>query len=344
MGIDRPKICVVNKTKYFKEYSDALTRCLNEKNYETKLIEEIEYSHKPDVFIIVGAHLFKNKFQNYDNIIYIGIQTEQLPTNQAGAKLYSSGRYNEFLKLYKNYDILFEWSPINYHSYKTKYSNIYFSPFSYFQEMNYSDKHPFITGEEYDVLFIGKPTGINNRREKMLERIDNNFKLYPKSYGLWGEEKRNAILSSKICLNIHFEFSYVFESPRIYEYIVNKKFVLSETIMNSYPFEKGIHYKTFHDFDLIDKIHYYLENETERKQIENDAYKVVKNFPLINTVNHMIEVFELERYNKTNRKFRFNNKLFHYTGLSYFKDLTKVYPLEHEFVKILKKIFKLKDL
>ena len=108
MNNNHLKICVVNKTKYFVEYAQAITRCLNNANYETKLIKEIEYSHKPEVIIVVGAHLFIENFKNYDNVIYIGIQTEQLPTNQAGAKLYSSKRYDEFLKFYKNYDILFE--------------------------------------------------------------------------------------------------------------------------------------------------------------------------------------------------------------------------------------------
>ena len=341
MDNNRCNICVVNKTKYFKEYSQALTRCLNEANYKTQLIEEIEYSHKPEIFIIVGAHLFKDKFKNYNETIYIGIQTEQLPTNQAGAKLYSSGQYNEFLKLYKNYDILFDWSPVNYNSFKNQYPNIYFSPHSYFREMEYFDTNASISGDEYDVLFVGKPTGINNRREKILEKIDKKFKLYPKSYGLWGDEKRNAILSSKICLNIHFEFSYVFESPRIYEYIVNKRFVLSESIINSFPFEKGRHYETFNGFNLIDKINHFLDDEKSRIKIQNEAYQMASNFPLKNSVNDMINVFELERFNKKNRKYRFNNKLFHYTGFSYFKDLTKVYPLEHKLVKFLNKFMKM---
>jgi hypothetical protein len=207
--------------------------------------------------------------------------------------------------------------------------------------MEYFDTNASISGDEYDVLFVGKPTGINNRREKILEKIDKKFKLYPKSYGLWGDEKRNAILSSKICLNIHFEFSYVFESPRIYEYIVNKRFVLSESIINSFPFEKGRHYETFNGFNLIDKINHFLDDEKSRIKIQNEAYQMASNFPLKNSVNDMINVFELERYNKKNRKYRFNNKLFHYTGFSYFKDLTKVYPLEHKLVKFLNKFMKM---
>ena len=171
--------------------------------------------------------------------------------------------YKKLQKCIVNYDLMFEWSPASYRFLKSQYDNIYFLPHSNFKSMRYYEKYPDIK-EEYDLFFTGWSTGIHNRRAEILKALSDRYNIYPKYENLWGAEKEKAILSSKICLNIHFDNALVFESPRMYEYLANKKFVLTERISDSYPFIEGEDYDYFYVNNMIRKIDHYLSNPQEK--------------------------------------------------------------------------------
>lgn len=214
--------------------------------------------------------------------------------------------------------MIFEWSPASYRFLKNKYENVYFFPHSNIKAMSYLEKYKNIE-EKHDLFFCGWATGIGNRRTKILEVLTNKYHVYPKYENIWEDEKAKAIMSSKICLNIHFDNSLVFKSPRMYEYLANKKFVLTEKISNSYPFNEGEDYDYFYINNMIQKIDYYLSNPEERARIASNGYNKINQYMLDDSISIILERFLLEKWIRKSR--RTNSKIifFHKMGLHYKK-------------------------
>ena len=84
----------------------------------------------------------------------------------------------------------------------------------------------------YDVFFIGAG---NDRRGKIVEDLKKEGVTFapapiPQAYG--NDFKREMVLRSKLCLNVHFSEMEYFEKPRLmYDFFVNKATVLSEKIL-----------------------------------------------------------------------------------------------------------------
>jgi hypothetical protein len=161
------------------------------------------------------------------------------------------------------------------------------------------------------LFFTGWATGIHNRREEILKVLSNRYNIYPKYENLWGEEKEKAILSSKICLNIHFDNGLVFESPRMYEYLANKRFVLTEKISDSYPFIEGEDYESFYIHNMFQKIDYYLSHPQERNRIAKNGYNKISQYMLDDNIGTILERFILEKWIRKSRKQNIKSILFH---------------------------------
>lgn len=139
--------------------------------------------------------------------------------------------------------------------------------------------------------------------------------MYPKYEKLWGEEKEQAIMSSKICLNIHFDNSLVYESPRMYEYLANKKFVLSEKISDSYPFIEGEDYESFYINNIVQKIEYYLVHPEERNRIAMNGYNKINHYLIDDNIEVILERFILEKWIRKSKRQNLKNILFHKLGI-----------------------------
>ena len=203
---------------------------------------------------------------------------------------------------------------------KHEYANLVHFPFSFFDELTTSDLSAPVQEQKYDLLFIGEATGVDGRRERILNMLDRKYNLYPLKSNLWGEEKADAILNSKICLNLHFDNSLCCEYPRLGDYFANKKFVLSEKMYNFLPFIDGEDYVSFYEGQLCKTIDYYLANPNEAKLIASNAFDKFSKFSLDEKVDMLLSPLILEKYNRKKFDYRLLNSLFHKTGMDFLKD------------------------
>lgn len=295
------KVAVIGKGEYFKYYRDALVDAISRFGFEAKGFETLEYDYKPDVFLILNPIQFMNQKFYKQDFIYAGIQTEQISNDEVYCINMGMKNYEKIKSCLNKYDFIFEWSPAAYRYLKKKHENVYFFPHCNFPSMQYFNEYSEIE-EKYDLFFTGWATGIYNRRADLLNILSERYNMYPKYEDLWGEEKEKAILSSRICLNIHFDNALVFESPRIYEYLANKRFVLTEKISDSYPFVDGQDFISFYIHNIIDKIDYYLLHHKERNQIANNGFNKINQYMIDDKINIILERFILEKGIRSNRR------------------------------------------
>lgn len=295
------KVAVVGKGEYFVPYREALVEAIEEFGFEARGFDGFNYEYCPDVFLVINPiqymeeKLFKNDF------IYAGIQTEQISNNEVYCINMGRRNYERLKPCLSTYDFIFEWSPAAFRYLHQKHKNVHFFPHCNFRSMQYHEKYENIK-ESYEIFFTGWATGIDNRRANLLNLLSKNFNMYPKYENLWGGEKEKAISASKICLNIHFDSGLVFESPRIYEYIANKRFVLTEKISDSYPFVEGEDYESFYIHNVLEKVDYYLSNNEARERIALNGYNKINKHMLTDNIHIILERLLLEKsYRKTNR-------------------------------------------
>lgn len=327
------KIAVVSNTVFFNDYKNALVREIKNKGFEAVALTAIDYDHKPDAFIIIGMHRYK-KLIRHNEFIYCGIQTEQLPSRWTGGRSFGANRLRHFRKYYKQYDIIYEWSKELYDEMHTKFKNITYFPHSTYDEIVYPITNSAQPRKQYDLIFIGDPHGIDNRREHLLSKLKNKFNVFPQSNQLWGKNKAEAIQNSKICLNIHFDNASYCEYPRLFEYLSNRKFVLSEKMKNPYPFTDGIDYASFYPNEIENIIEYYLGNGELMSSIANNGYETSKKFELSSTIDKLIMPILIEKSFRKKIDYRILNNLFHISGIDSLKDITNnIYMLKEALIK-----------
>lgn len=317
------KIAVVAEGKFFDDYRNALVREIEKQGFTAQGFDYINYDYKPDAFVVIGIHKY-GRFKRYNDFIYCGIQTEQLPTRQSGGRLFGSDKLIEFYKHYREYDVIFEWSSQIFAKLSSTRKNIVYFPYSSFDEICYRRELTHKTWGEmgYDILFVGAPTGIQNRRAALLDRLRKNFAVYPKCSGLWGKEKELAILDSRICLNMHFEFAAYCEYPRLFEYLSNNKFMLSEQISDSAPFIDGEHFVSFYESNMIERVGYYLSKPEEASAIAEKGYRRTQEYHLSKTIHRLLVPIILEKHHRKTIDFRLMNRIFHLTGIDSTKDVS----------------------
>lgn len=316
------KIAVVSSSQYFTEYAHALVRSFRALGAEAESFDHFNHDYGPDGFLVIHPGMFRKQKFYHKDFIYGAVQTEQISSPEVGAREYALPRYNIMLREYKRYDFTFEWSRASYRTIKKRKDSIYFVPHGGLKEYDYSAQYPD-EKEEYDLLFLGDNTGYKGRRTELLEWLDRKYRLYPWQKPVWGEEKKKAILRSKICLNIHYQESLVFESPRIYEYLCNKRFVLTEPVFDPYPFEDGKDFVSFLPFNLSAQIDLYLRDEKKRKAVAESGYRKTLDHPLERYAGIFLQRFQLEKGMRTRLRYRVRDRLFHLTGLDRMKDISR---------------------
>lgn len=141
--------------------------------------------------------------------------------------------------------------------------------------------------KKIDVSFVGSIE--RQGRREILERIsDNNINIYVS--GGRGHNKSNLsfedygriISESKICLNIQLGSRVPQRKGRTFEISACGTFMLA-----NYPevftgtegsfFEEGIHYDSFDEDNVVEKIKFWLENDSERERIAENMYNLHQN-------------------------------------------------------------------
>lgn len=188
---------------------------------------------------------------------------------------------NEHIELCKKFKIDVVLNAVYGHEkYFNRFNPIYF-PNAYCDEMI----KPLKIEKIHDVGFCGN---INNRGN-WLNEIKKHFNLKIDEFVI-GDDMVKSINSYKIHFNrnIADDLNY-----RTFETLGCDTFLLTnETAGLSSIFEVGKNIITYsNEWDLFDKISYYLKNDTERKKISELGYKhVLNNHTYYKRMNYFIEI------------------------------------------------------
>jgi hypothetical protein len=312
------KIGVVTGSRYFQSYRRAVVRTIREFGFEAEGFDDIEYDYRPDGFLVIGAHLFSRTPPRYHrDFMFAGIQTEQFPTPEAGNLTFGRERVAVFRRYVRHFDWVFDWNPVNVRTYGRRYPGLVFCPFGHFKELAYYD--PAQPGEEFDLMFLGAPTGIDDRRARVLAELEKHYRIYPEYEGLWKAKKKNRALHAKICLNLHFDHGFSCEAPRMFEFLANTRFVLSEKMTDAYPFRDGTDFASCYVATLRERIDHFLEHPEERERIAAAGAARAGEFPLSRSVELIVNRFLVEREARRERGYVRRDTWFHRTGWRWMK-------------------------
>jgi hypothetical protein len=263
-------VAVVSRGDYWTEFRKSLLYQLQISGFRATLHEYIDREVlSADVVFVIGIHEHQSAWRIAGKIL-IGIQTEQLPIDRS-EKSIGRMKVNDIVAraMLPCYDLIIEWSSELYHHYY-KSDGVRFIPFGFSGAGTPPDSLP---EKRYDILFIGKKDGYQGRRQKILDAISREFRVHPAPDNLWGDARETAIRESAICLNLHYDPLEHFESPRIYSYIENGGFIISEPMRNSFPFVEGHDYVTFRTVDeLLLLSREYLGDSIRRATIASNAH------------------------------------------------------------------------
>lgn len=304
------RVAVVAYSNYFKNYSDSFTECIKEYGIETEAFSHIKDAllYNPTCVVVIGPTMFHKPPRN-KKILWVMLQTEQLfgriCSNQP---FYKKNIYR--LKPYLNrYDLILDGSQNNINGLKriTKTDILHFPDGWYGETDCCSDSS--ITNKDYDLIFVGDNTGVMGRRWKTLEYLKTRYKVYPKSTGLWDDEKIKAIQSSKIALNLHYDESRYMESARIRDYLSAKCFVLSEPIDDPFPLKLGVDYDEFFLTNICEKIDYYLQNDEKRERMAEHAFKAIRSYTLYDSMKIFVDWLIMKSYSNFLNSMRIRTKI-----------------------------------
>jgi hypothetical protein len=131
-------------------------------------------------------------------------------------------------------------------------------------------------------MFLGRP-GKTGRRRKMLDDIrrglakhDVELSIRPEKPGqrFSGQDRTVGLNQTRVLLNT-LATPTDMTGERIMLGMANKALVVSESIIDPSPFVSGEHFVMAKPEQLVETVLKYLNNESERKRIVDNAYRFV---------------------------------------------------------------------
>lgn len=126
--------------------------------------------------------------------------------------------------------------------------------------------------QDLDVVFFGS---MNERRALVLNKLANLGYRTVHQFGVYGRERDELISRAKVCLNVHFYESKIFEIVRCSYLMANYKAVVSEDSIEIDPdIREGIAEAPYGA--LVEAVRYFLENEKARKDLQDRGFEAMK--------------------------------------------------------------------
>ena len=281
---------------------------LKNKGFDVSVFSEFE-AFAENIFNYDCAIVLNPVFQPApllkNNIIWVGIQTEQFCIEGYGGMYY---KWNTRMMKNKlpSYHIMYEFSHFNY-QYLLNYCQEnkidtyikFFEPIceGVSNKLSFENQHP-----KYDVFFVGYIPDKLDRRQLILDYLANHFNVFPNTSGLWKDDLQDAIFNSKVCLNLHSGETLAFELHRFETYFSAGSFVISENIEDSYPYIDGKDFVSSSLKELESKISYYLSHDNERNAIAKNAFERYSSLDTfaskVDKIIKDVTIFNYERYSK----------------------------------------------
>lgn len=268
---------------FFTEIADSIKTVLAGLGYVVTLSHKFQ-EIDADIQIAIAPHeLFLLDREQFPFVKKEGVRYYVLNSEQPGTPW-----YDESMKYLRAFDVIWDFGVSSRDILlKLGMKNVFLFRAGYHSLRDYTET---IKPEaDIDILFLG---ALNGRRKKILDDIkdknptavmeiasfDASSPLSNESNrGLFGSERAEKILRSKICLNIHQSDSPFFESHRVESlFLTNKRFVISEPSYGYQPLENGTHL-IFSDVDKIgETVNYYLNNFHEAQKIAESGFSFLK--------------------------------------------------------------------
>lgn len=154
---------------------------------------------------------------------------------------------------------------------------------------------------DIEVLFLGRPR--KKRRGRLLSKIhadlqkqDVKLTIYDGSSGyLWGENRIRYLNQVKILLNL-LQSPVDVTGHRFLLGMANKALIISEPLLDPFPYEPNKHFVSVSSDQMVDKVIYYLTHETERQQIVDTAYQfITRTWTMTNHCKQVLHKFAENR-------------------------------------------------
>lgn len=226
-----------------------------------------------DIFFVFTPHKFKEFKRTGKNksSVFIAYQQEQLKPDVINNEL----RINQVKEYADKFDIIIDTDESNIkYLKKIGHTPSFILPTAYHEYFEFKNKINKII-PEYECLFFGRVSD-KPRRQKILNKIKDKYSFYPKFENIYDQELEEAVILSKIVLNIHQSINKFPERLRIIIGISNKKLVISEPLDNIKPLIPNKHFVSCSHLEFNSKIKYYLEHKNGYAAITENAYSFVK--------------------------------------------------------------------
>ena len=297
----KKSITIYNHSIYFKEYVKDLVKYLA-RDFLVNEESNSRTASSSDILIVINP--LKNAYPRVrSKQLLVGIQTEQYYNSLERGRVFNYKKKYSMAKVLKKYHLLYDWNPTLYQIYSAKYKKIRFLPHSNLDA--YSKYNQTKKPKKYDLIFFGNNKGIDNRRKKILDTLSEKYSFHPFSSNLsdqnyWGKDKFSALQESLISINIHFDHSASFESPRFYESIAMGAVVLSEFVYNSYPFESGVDFIETPLERWVETIDSLIRDKKQIEEIVLNSKRKLNQFPSSKQINRVSkEIFFQHDFHKT---------------------------------------------
>jgi hypothetical protein len=158
--------------------------------------------------------------------------------------------------------------------------------------------HPSIHGRDMgqkrdiDAIFFGAMHG--KRRERLVGQVKKDLgkrgiELDVRCDRFYGEERTRVLNRAKTVLNI-FQYSSDIVALRFSFCAANKVLMVSEPVVDQEPFVPGRHFVTAPVERLAETIEFYITNESRRREIVEEAYRLVtEEYTMQKMVDRIIE-------------------------------------------------------
>lgn len=138
--------------------------------------------------------------------------------------------------------------------------------------------------KDIDVLFYG---AMNLRRQFVLKQLGQICKTHFVC-GVWGDERNELIMRSKIVLNVHFYESQTLELLRLAPLLANRIPVVSEaSTLNPYG-PDGIRMVPYRD--IVRTVMELLRDDAAREKLGNDGYEAFRKTEMVDVVRGALEI------------------------------------------------------
>lgn len=263
-------LCLVQPDGYihsaaFTELAELVYFALQDLGHEPFL--SINKTYVDARNIIIGSHLLNvSEIKNVDKSTIV-LNTEQL----GGVEEHHRGNILQWVSNFetwdysrKNLELLSSLGVTN-----TKLLKI-----GYQKELSRISKADH---QDIDVLFYGST---NDRRLKILNELSMAGLNVVIKFGVYGKERDDLIVRSKVVLNHHYYDSKIFEIVRVFYLMTNRKAVAGEVSEDTFVDEMYLNgfYRSTYD-QLVSSCIELVNNQTLRERTEASAFEVISALP-----------------------------------------------------------------